>query len=104
MRRPRRVRDFWGTTKTAVLKADTRHLAAGFGSIYSVCIGGTRVSASSIIAKNSTVSRNEDTVIALLLEGAATDSHFAVTGFQVTQLPTNGTLYLDFSLSQFRSP
>jgi type VI protein secretion system component Hcp len=57
------------------------------------------VSASSITAKNSAVSGDEDTVIALLLEGAATDSHFAVTGFQVTQLPTNGTLYLDSALT-----
>ncbi|HKS64809.1 MAG TPA: type VI secretion system tube protein Hcp, partial [Xanthobacteraceae bacterium] len=57
------------------------------------------MSASPITANNSEVSGNEDTVIALLLEGAATDSHFAITGFQVTQLPTNGTLYLDSALS-----
>jgi hypothetical protein len=57
------------------------------------------VAANSITAKNSAVSGDEDTVIAVLLEGAATDSHFAVTGFQVTQLPTNGTLYLDAALT-----
>ena len=54
------------------------------------------MASTSIIAIDSTVSGNEDSsVIALFLNGTGS----AITGFRITTLPTNGTLYLDQALT-----
>ena len=58
------------------------------------------MASTSIVARNSTVSGNEDSsFIALFFNGTVTDPGSAITGFRITALPTNGTLYLDQALT-----